>query len=190
MDTPTSVEPVAPRTRKPSKRSNRTPYKLQADAVLAAKKAGCTTREIAAAQGVAHSTVTRFLEKYSPAIQAVTEFKNNRADILARIQLKALDLQECIIEDLAKDGLATTLTPQQKSGLLQSLNIVNGTLFDKERLERGQSTQNISTLSRMIDHSVTTAHQRRDAVTQPVVDNAPIIAVDSEVIESKEKDKA
>lgn len=127
---------------------------------------GLSNPEIATLLGVNQSTVYRFLERMKPEIGAVEAFKHNRADVLARIQAKSLDAQERIIDTL-DDGLLTAFTPSQKSSMLIALNAQSGTLYDKERLERGQSTANISTISRMVDGQVSTLYKR--AVTQPVV---------------------
>ncbi len=136
------------------------PRKLDRKKVLDLHARGFSAPEIAQQQGVAHSTVWRFLERMKPEIVAVESFKTHRADVLARIQAKSLDAQERIIDTL-DDGLLAALTPSQKSSMLMALNAQSGTAFDKERLERGQSTANISTISRMLDTQVSTLYKRR-----------------------------
>lgn len=104
---------------------------------------------------------------------AVESFKQNRADVLARIQAKSLDAQERIIDTL-NNGVVNALTPSPKSSMLIALNAQSGTTFDKERLERGQSIANISTISRMVDGQVSTLYKRRleSGVALPVTLNA------------------
>ena len=145
---------------------------------------GKTSRELGRQYNVSHVTILDWLSKVEQEKQGVERFKQNRADILARIQGKTLVLQEQIVDELVRDRLANALTPQQKAGLLQSLNIVHGTLFDKERLERGQSTANISTISRMVDTQVKTLYTRS---TPQHIDNHPsIIRGSSEVVDNQE----
>lgn len=146
------------------------PRKLDQKKVLDLHSRGFSATEIATQQGVAHSTVWRFLERMKPELGAVEAFKNNRADVLARLQAKSLDAQERILDSL-DDGLVSALTPSQKSSLLIALNAQNGTLFDKERLERGQSVQNISVISRMLDAQVSTLYTRlaKKPGTPPIV---------------------
>lgn len=154
------------------KRNERKARKLDRKHVLDLHARGFSTPEIARQQGVVSSTVHRFLERMRPELGAVEEFKKNRADVLARIQAKSLDAQERIIDTL-NDGVVTALTPSQKSSMLIALNAQNGTAFDKERLERGQSTANLSTLSRMLDSQVSTLYKRRAegaAASQVTVD--------------------
>ena len=137
----------------PGQRSQRSARKLDRKAALAQRDRGLTNREIAGLQGVATSTVRRFLERMEPERAAVEEFKSGRADALARIQGKSLDLQERIIDSMT-DHVLETLAPHQKNGLLMSVNTVFGTAFDKERLERGKSTQNIGLIAKMMGDSL------------------------------------
>jgi Homeodomain-like domain len=149
------------------------PRKLDQQKVLDLHARGFSAPEIAQQQGVAHSTIWRFLERMRPELGAVDAFKNNRADVLARLQAKSLAAQERILDTL-DDGLVSALTPSQKSSLLIALNAQNGTLFDKERLERGQSVHNISVISRMLDTQVSTLYTRmaKDTAAIPVTTDA------------------
>lgn len=138
------------------------PYKGKCDipAILAARAAGQTHREIAAAAGVSHVMVGSILKRYLDDKHAVSAFVTHRADILANVQRQALSLQLDLIEDLQRDRLAGTLTPSQKSGLLHTLTVVHGTALDKERLERGQSSANISVMQQMLSGNVSTLYKR------------------------------
>lgn len=142
------------------KRNERKPRKINSKKVMDLHARGFSAPEIARQQGVAHSTVWRFLERMKPEIGAVEAFKKNRADVFARLQAKSLDAQERIIDTL-DDGVVAALTPSQKSSMLIALNVQSGTAFDKERIERGQSVQNISIVSRMIDQQVSTLYKRK-----------------------------
>jgi IS30 family transposase len=134
-------------------RPQRSARKLDRKAALDQQARGLSTREIAQLQGVAASTVRRFMDRMKPEQAAVEEFKNGRADVLARIQGKSLELQERILESI-DDRLLNALTPHQKSGLLLSTNTVFGTTYDKERLERGKSTQNVGVVARIMGEAL------------------------------------
>lgn len=140
--------------------------KLDRQKVLDMHARGFSAPEIAHQQGVNHSTVWRFLERMKPELGAVEVFKKGRADVLARIQVKSLDAQERII-DTMNDVFVAALTPSQKSGMLIALNAQHGTLFDKERLERGQSTSNAAIITAMLDNAHDQLYSK--AVTSPVV---------------------
>ena len=134
--------------------------KLDRQKALDLHTRGISATEIAKHQGVAHSTVWRFLQRMQPEIAGVEAFKKNRADVLARIQAKSLDAQERIIDTL-EDAVIGAMTAGQKNGALIALNNVQGTIFDKERLERGESTQNISTISKMVESRVGSLYKRK-----------------------------
>ncbi len=147
-------------------RPQRPARKLDRQAALDQRSRGLSTPEIATLQGVAPSTVRRFMDRMKPELAAVEEFKNGRADVLARIQGKSLDLQERIIDSM-DDRVLDALTPHQKSGLLISTNTIFGTTYDKERLEKGKSTNNVSVIGRLLGDSVRGAHKRQAAQTPP-----------------------
>jgi hypothetical protein len=94
--------------------------------------------EIAEYFGVNKSAVIRRLKPYFGAEVDVPAFKNHRADILASKQAEVL--------------AAITSDKLKKSGA-RDLAITFGTLYDKERLERGQSTQNASVFFRIIEQA-------------------------------------
>jgi IS30 family transposase len=146
-----------------TQRTQRTARKLDRAKVLELAEQGLSTPDIAKHQGVAPSTVFRFLQQTEPERQAVEAFKKERGDVFSRLSAKSLDLQEKIV-DTFDDALIAALTPSQKSGLLMTLNVQAGTLYDKERLERGQSTANLSVLGKIV-----TAAEDRLGTPQPVV---------------------
>lgn len=141
------------RPKSKTERLQRSARKLDRKAALEQRARGLSNPEIAGLQGVAASTVRRFMDRMEPELAAVEEFKSGRADALARIQGKSLDLQERIIDSMT-DHVLDTLAPHQKNGLLMSVNTVFGTAYDKERLERGKSTQNIGLIAKMMGDSL------------------------------------
>lgn len=94
-----------------------------------------TPIEIAESVDTSISNVSHTLKRYGITPNTVESFKNNRAEIFAGLQEKIL---KTINEDAIKDA-----------SVLQRITSA-GILYDKERLERGQSTQNISALIGMI----------------------------------------
>ena len=122
--------------------------------------------EIAKQQGVASSTVFRFMQRMKPERLALEQFKTHRADVLARIQAKSLDAQERIVDTL-NDRVIEALTPSQKSGFLMSLNAQHGTSFDKERLERNLSTNNQSVMSTMVDNTIKNLYKPTPVIEKP-----------------------
>jgi len=149
MDHATQPAPAKPQ---------RKPRKINRDKVMQLTAQGLSAVDIAKHQECSPSTITRFLQAYQVDKEALRQYKDGRADILAWLQGRNLKIQTELLGRL--DGLPDALTPQQICGLLFALNTQHGTLFDKERLERGQSTANISTISKMVDAQVSTLFKR------------------------------
>ena len=84
--------------------------------------------QIAKIQGVSKQAVHKRLQAFLPN-DSTELYKNNKADILATAQLK-------IITQIDQ--------PRLKKAGLRDLVVSAGILYDKERLERGQSTHNVS----------------------------------------------
>lgn len=136
------------------RRKHRKPRKLDEKKVLELREQGLPVTDIAAHQGVVPSTIWRFLDKTSAAHQELETFKTNRANVFADLQNKAMKLQHAVIESFYENGVLVPLTTQQKTGLMMSLNAVSGTIYDKERLELGKSTQNVGIIARMMGDSL------------------------------------
>jgi hypothetical protein len=81
------------------------------------------------------SAITQILKRYGIERNLVESFKENRADIFAGIQ----------------ESVAQSLTDADiKKANLRDRTMLLGVLYDKERLERGQSTSNQSIILRAI----------------------------------------
>jgi hypothetical protein len=137
----------------PTERIQRTARKLDRAKTVELADRGMSTADIAQHQGVAPSTVFRFLQQTKPERQALEQFKSHRADCLARLQGMTLDIQDRLLRTM-NDAVLGALKPGEKTGLLIALNATAGTAFDKERLERGQSTSNQSIMSTMLNATV------------------------------------
>jgi IS30 family transposase len=148
--------------------------KLDRRKALDQHKRGLSNAEIANLQGVNESTVWRFLERTKPEQRALERFKSGRADELANVQGKAVQVQHLVLDrmrdELSDDRMASALSPSQKSGYLNAATIAGGTAFDKERLERGESTQNISTMSRMLDNRVGSKYKPKSRIADEKVE--------------------
>jgi predicted transcriptional regulator len=148
----------------PRKRSART---LDRDKAEALYKDGKSTHEIADRLGVNQSTVQRYLNKTKPELEALEAYKKHRADIFADLQAKGIELQHRILDSLlqdlgALDGVSTALTVHQKINLISVLNAQFGTIFDKERLQRGESTSNVSIIHKMMGDAFISSHKEAD----------------------------
>jgi hypothetical protein len=95
-----------------------------------------TTREIGAIADCTHVNVIETLRRYHVNQQHLKTYKSNRADIIAGMQSRLL---------------ASVTDADIKKAPLGSRIMAAGILYDKERLERGQSTANVSVHSQLIE---------------------------------------
>jgi hypothetical protein len=94
-----------------------------------------TTREIGKLADCNHSNVVRTLALYNIEQQEIEQYKKNRSNIFAGLQSRIL--KNITNEDIEKASL-------------QVKAMAFGVLYDKERLENGQSTDNVSIISTLV----------------------------------------
>lgn len=99
--------------------------------IALAANLNATPTEIAATLDIPLPTVHKSLERHGIGAKRLETFKKNRADILAAMQQK-------ILKHVDEEKLKKT-----PAG---SLVLAACQLYDKERLERNQSTANVATL--------------------------------------------
>jgi hypothetical protein len=133
--------------------------KLNEKKVSELAELGVCPADIAKHQGVDHSAVWQFLERQGIERKQIEKYKAERADIFAGLQGKALAVQEKAMDYLLQDGVFASLEDKAKVSLINSLNNVFGTAYDKERLERGQSTQNVSLIGKMMGSALDSVHK-------------------------------
>jgi len=102
---------------------------------LRVKNPNMSIRQMGKVLGCSHANIIKRLEPYREEIEALPSFKKNRGDMLAMVQNKLLN--SVTIEDI------------KGASLLQKLSAF-GILYDKERLETGQSTNNTSVLATVV----------------------------------------
>lgn len=130
--------------------------KLDTVKARALREKGLPITDIAAATGVTPSTVWRFLQSTDQETQQLKQYVSGRVEAFQKLQAKGLDLQHRIIDSFS-DGILAAMKPHEKTNLLQSVNTVIGTIYDKERLESGKSTQNIGIVAKMMGDALDNA---------------------------------
>lgn len=114
--------------------------------ILAELAVGMSPTEVAKKHGVYPSSIHRLRNRYGGLKETVAEFVKNRADILAENQELGLQISKMVLKSMASEEAINALDPRQKIALLTAANTGVGILYDKERLERGQSTANVQSL--------------------------------------------
>ena len=124
----------------------RKPYKRKFDKqkVQALADKGIIATDIAKMQGVALSTITRYLESIGRKAKEIQQYKRDKAESLALSQLKMQTITDMIADEWLSDPekiKAQDIRTQKE--VLIAANSVKTYDFNSERLERGESTQNV-----------------------------------------------
>ena len=97
--------------------------------VVGLKALGVPTSTIAKIRGVTPSAVSHVLSRYNINQKLLDDYKNNKTDIIEGVSMRYIDhLANAKLKDIS---------PSQAV-------MVYGTLYDKVRLEKGQSSINIA----------------------------------------------
>jgi len=103
--------------------------------IIALKLAGLNNRQIADTLGCSKQNISSRLKQYEHEIKGLKVYKDHRADIFALEQKRLLDSIDD--KDIKKTPIAARMTSF-------------GILYDKERLERGESTENVAVLMKTV----------------------------------------
>ena len=113
---------------------NSAPKGIPLESIIEYKRKGLTTREIAELLGCSHSNIVQRLQDVSEDITTLDQYKTHRADILAFTGRRMVNV-------------FLGLTDAEQKEVVKRRGMVDyGILYDKERLERGQSTHNLANI--------------------------------------------
>jgi hypothetical protein len=129
-----SIKPKKQRMTKPRRQMPKPGSKTSAILTLTTTTPA-RPQEIAESVKCSKQLVSNVLQRYGIEPNTVDSYKNNRAEIFAGLQDKILKTVD--IDDIKEASVLQRITSA-------------GILYDKERLERGQTTQNIGALIGMI----------------------------------------
>ena len=116
-------------------------------------KKGLALTQIAKLCNISVTAVRGLIERNNIDPIDTEVYKKNRADTLASVQRRLLN--NISQADIKKSGLRDKV-------------VAVGILYDKERLERGQSTENVS-----IDGALRSIHSQLFALPDPAIDITP-----------------
>lgn len=112
---------------------------------IALKAQGAQPADIARAIGCTPAAVRNLLKRVDQEAASIKEYTNKRGDILAQTQAMISNVERMILDSFTEQDV-NACTPTQKAAMLAQLTTARAINFDKERLERGQSTSNINSL--------------------------------------------
>ena len=115
-------------TIKKDKPDGRPANAIHMERIIALRNKGLSLAEIAGVLNCSKQNIHERLQGYAEDIDALQDFKDNKADTLAVYQRRMLNS--------LTPGDIKSASPYQRVGMF-------ALLYDKERLERGQTTENI-----------------------------------------------
>jgi len=107
--------------------------------------AGNSYRKTAEIMGVSLGTIHKIAKDFEGDRELVEFYRNNKSDILLKAQMNNMALQQEIINSISAEDIKR-MTSNEKARWYQVLGTDHGIKFDKERLERGESTENVSVI--------------------------------------------
>ncbi|MFC1515628.1 hypothetical protein ACFL7E_02590 [Thermodesulfobacteriota bacterium] len=113
--------------------------------------AGNNYRKIREMMGVSLGAIHKIAKDFEADRELVEFYRNNKSDILLKAQMNNMALQQAIINSISDEDIKR-MTANEKARWYQVLGTDHGIKFDKERLERGESTENIAHIHRIAKH--------------------------------------
>jgi len=135
--------PPKPETLHPERRAKNTPINKLIQQKL--ENPNLSHKQLGKLNGISSPAVTALFKRHNVDIEQLEQFREHRADLLTLHQERVLS--SITAEDLKK------ASARDKA-------IVFGTLYDKERLERGQSTSNQSVFFAIVAESCSGRSER------------------------------
>ena len=125
------------------KRVNIDPIKIRDEMVVAAVEVGGSKTKVANTFGISRGTLYRIIERVKRDAPIISSYRAIRAEVNAYNQLRRQEKQEQVIENITEDEIKGA-DLKTKMVVLDTLGKDKEREFEQERLERGQSTENIA----------------------------------------------
>ena len=107
--------------------------------------AGMPYRTVNEVTGVSLGLITKIVKEFEANRELVEWYRGNKVNILLKMQVDNLALQNAIRGSVTEEELKGW-TPDQKQRWFMALGTDFGIKYDKERLESGQSTENVAVI--------------------------------------------
>ena len=112
--------------------------------------AGTPYRKVMEITGVSLGFISKIVKEFASNQELIDWYQKNKVKILMKTQMDNLAFQEAIRASITKAEVKGW-TPDQKARWYQVLGTDYGIKFDKQRLEEGQSTENVSVIIGLIN---------------------------------------
>jgi len=104
--------------------------------------AGYTDTKVAEAMGCSRWAVRKAVKEFDGDMKFVTWYKENRSNVLAKVQMDNLALHEAILGTMDEKAV-NAMTANEKAAWVRNTMVNAGIAYDKERLENDLSTENV-----------------------------------------------
>jgi len=132
-------------TNKPTKPIKTRKRKLNTTKVITLYNQGVIPSDIAKQQGVAISTITRYLQSIKPQLQEIQTYSGLKADALCLSQLKLQTVSNTILDRwINEPELISSQDVRLQKEVLVAVQGAKSYEMTAERLQRGQSSENIA----------------------------------------------
>ncbi len=121
------------------------PVQLRDDMIMAAVESGVNKHEVARNFGLSRSTIYGILEKMKKDSPVISEYRAQRADVNAWNQVKRQEKQVEVLESITEEDIKSA-DLKTKMVMLNTLGLDKSREFEQERLERGESTENVAVI--------------------------------------------
>jgi hypothetical protein len=129
-----------------------TPFSVPIERKVIAKtmyEAGNSYRAISEALDMPQRSIGLIIKEFETDQTLVNYYRENRLDILVKNQMDNIILQGMIKGTLTQDEI-DNMTQNERARWFSALGVDYGIMFDKERLEKGESTENVAVIHKYI----------------------------------------
>jgi hypothetical protein len=84
--------------------------------------------------------------------ELVNDFKKDRGDILCGVEAKLLSVAEDLLSTISRNEILA-ISPRDRLRLVKDLVASLSSLYTSERVERGESTENIAIINKILDEA-------------------------------------
>jgi hypothetical protein len=113
---------------------------------------GNTKVDIAKIVGCTEGNVRRILKDSHEFRAQIKQFRENRADLLSDLQERSIQALAKLVDWFVEQDM-DSISDAQKPKYIQAITNLMGVMYDKERLETGQSTSNVEQILRVAQGS-------------------------------------
>ena len=111
--------------------------------------AGNSEHWVASALDIPRTTVQKIKARIEGNAELTEIYKANKANYLAKLQAKNLNLHDLILDSITEDDVKG-MTINEKSKLARDSAVNAGIFFDKEAMERSKGVDNVNKVLEMI----------------------------------------